>query len=71
MTFLILNIYIFSALEVANNSTSILSPTEAKNILIQLCEAAKKTALGGTDVLSISVVKSERSKVETNAKFIM
>ena len=40
------------ASEVANNSTSIISPNEAKNILSQLGEAAKKTALGGADVLS-------------------
>ena len=39
------------ASEVANNSTGI-SPNEAKNILSQLGEAAKKTALGGADVLS-------------------
>ena len=38
--------------EVANNSTGIISPSEAKNILNKLGEAAKKTALGGTDVLS-------------------
>ena len=40
------------ASEVVNNSTGIISLTEGKNILIQLGEAAKKTALGGTDVLS-------------------
>ena len=40
------------ASEVANNSTGMISPSEAKNILNQLGEAAKKTALGGTDVLS-------------------
>jgi hypothetical protein len=40
------------ASEVANNSTGIISPSEAKNILNQLGEAAKKIALGGTDVLS-------------------
>ena len=40
------------ASEVANNSTGIISPSEAKNILNQLGESAKKTALGGTDVLS-------------------
>ena len=40
------------ASEVANNSTGIISPSEAKNILNQLGEAAKKTALSGTDVLS-------------------
>ncbi len=39
------------ASEVANNSTGI-RPNEAKNILSQLGEAAKKTALGGADVLS-------------------
>ena len=40
------------ASEVANNSTGIISPSEAKNILNQLGEASKKIALGGTDVLS-------------------
>ena len=40
------------ASEVANNSSSIINPTEGKNILNQLGEAAKKTALGGADVLS-------------------
>ena len=40
------------ASEVANNTTGIISPSEAKNILSQLGEAAKKTALSGTDVLS-------------------
>ena len=40
------------ASEVANNSTGIISPSEAKNILNKLGEAAKKTALGGADVLS-------------------
>ena len=40
------------ASEVANNSTGIISPGEAKNILNKLGEAAKKTALGGADVLS-------------------
>ncbi len=40
------------ASEVANNSTSIINPNEGKNILNQLGEAAKKTALGGADVLS-------------------
>jgi hypothetical protein len=40
------------ASEVANNSTGIISPSEAKNILNQLGEAAKKTALGGADILS-------------------
>ena len=38
--------------EVANNSTGKINETEAKNILIQLGEAAKKTALGGADILS-------------------
>jgi polyhydroxyalkanoate synthesis regulator phasin len=38
--------------EVANNSTGKINQTEAKNILIQLGEAAKKTALGGADILS-------------------
>jgi phage-related protein len=40
------------ASEVANNTTGIISPSEAKNILNQLGEAAKKTALSGTDVIS-------------------
>ena len=40
------------ALEVANNTTGIISPSEAKNILNQLGEASKKIALSGTDVLS-------------------
>lgn len=40
------------ASEVANNSTGIISPSEAKNILNQLGEASKKIALSGTDVLS-------------------
>ena len=40
------------ASEVANNSTGIISPSEAKNILNQLGEASKKVALSGTDVLS-------------------
>jgi len=40
------------ASEVANNSTSIMSSNEAKNILNQLGETARKTALGGADVLS-------------------
>ena len=39
-------------LEVSNNTTGIISPTEGQNILNQLGEAAKKTALGGADVLS-------------------
>jgi p-aminobenzoyl-glutamate transporter AbgT len=38
--------------EVANNSTGIISPSEAKNILNQLGEAARKTALSGADILS-------------------
>ena len=37
---------------VANNSTGIISPDEAKNILNQLGEASKKTALSGADILS-------------------
>jgi p-aminobenzoyl-glutamate transporter AbgT len=40
------------ASEVANNSTGIISPSEAKNILNHLGEAAKKTALSGADILS-------------------
>ena len=40
------------ASEVANNSTGIITPNEAKNILNQLGEASKKIALSGTDVLS-------------------
>ena len=40
------------ASEVANNSTGIITPSEAKNILNQLGEASKKIALSGTDVLS-------------------
>ena len=40
------------ATEVANNTTGVVSPSEAKNILNQLGEAARKTALGGADVLS-------------------
>jgi hypothetical protein len=40
------------ASEVADNSTGIISPSEAKNILNQLGEASKKIALSGTDVLS-------------------
>jgi len=40
------------ASEVANNSTGIITPSEAKNILNQLGEASKKVALSGTDVLS-------------------
>jgi hypothetical protein len=40
------------ASEVANNSTDIITPSEAKNILNQLGEASKKIALSGTDVLS-------------------
>ena len=38
--------------EVANNTTGILSPSEAKNILNQLGEASKRIALSGKDVLS-------------------
>jgi predicted PurR-regulated permease PerM len=38
--------------EVANNSTDAINQTEAKQILMQLGEAARKTALGGADVLS-------------------
>ena len=38
--------------EVSNNTTGIISPTEGQNILNQLGEAAKKTTLGGADVLS-------------------
>ena len=38
--------------EVANNSTDPINQTEAKQILMQLGEAARKTALGGADVLS-------------------
>ncbi len=41
-----------TASEVANNSTGIITPSEAKNILNQLGEASKKVALSGTDVLS-------------------
>jgi hypothetical protein len=40
------------ASEVANNSTGIITPSEAKDILNQLGEASKKIALSGTDVLS-------------------
>ena len=40
------------ASEVANNTTGIINPSEAKNILNQLGEASKKIALSGTDVLS-------------------
>jgi hypothetical protein len=40
------------ASEVANNTTGIISPSEAKNILNQLGEASKKITLSGTDVLS-------------------
>ena len=40
------------ASEVANNSTAEINQTEAKNILNQLGEAAKKTTLGGADVVS-------------------
>ena len=42
----------YMASEVANNSTGIISPSEAKNTLTQLGEASKKIALSGTDVLS-------------------
>ena len=38
--------------EVANNSSDTINQTEAKQILMQLGEAARKTALGGADVLS-------------------
>lgn len=38
--------------EVANNSTGKINQTEAKTILMQLGEAAKRTALGGADILS-------------------
>ena len=41
-----------TASEVANNSTGIISPSGARNILNQLGEASKKIALSGTDVLS-------------------
>lgn len=40
------------ASQVANNSTGEINQIEAKNILTQLGEAAKKTALGGDDVIS-------------------
>ncbi len=40
------------ASEVANNSTGIITPSEAKDILNQLGEASKEIALSGTDVLS-------------------
>ena len=40
------------ASEVANNSAGEINQTEAKNTLNQLGEAAKKTALGGADVVS-------------------
>ena len=40
------------ASEVTNNSTGIITPSEAKNILNQLGEASKKVALSGTDILS-------------------
>ena len=39
------------ASEVTNNSTGIITPDEGKNILNQLGETAKRTALGGADVL--------------------
>ena len=38
--------------EVANNSTGKINETEAKSILMQLGEAARKTALAGADILS-------------------
>ncbi|HSL12721.1 MAG TPA: hypothetical protein VK882_00530 [Nitrososphaeraceae archaeon] len=38
--------------EVANNSTDTINQTEAKSILMQLGEAARKTALAGADILS-------------------
>jgi hypothetical protein len=38
--------------EVANNSTGTINQTEAKSILMQLGEAARKTALAGADILS-------------------
>ena len=41
-----------TASEVVNNSTGEINQTEAKNTLNQLGEAAKKTALGGADVVS-------------------
>ena len=41
-----------TASEVVNNSTGEINQTEAKNTLNQLREAAKKTALGGADVVS-------------------
>jgi hypothetical protein len=40
------------ASEVANNTTGIIRPSEAKIILNQLGETAKKTVLSGTDALS-------------------
>ena len=40
------------ASEVANNTTGIISPSEAKNILNQLGEASRQVALSGTDVLA-------------------
>jgi hypothetical protein len=40
------------ATEVANNSTGLITPNEAENILNQLGEASKQTALSGADVLS-------------------
>lgn len=40
------------ASEVANNSTGIISLSEAKHTLNQLGEASKKIALSATDVLS-------------------
>ncbi|HKO39639.1 MAG TPA: hypothetical protein VJU85_00130 [Nitrososphaeraceae archaeon] len=38
--------------EVADNSTGKINETEAKSILMQLGEAARKTALAGADILS-------------------
>ncbi|MGZ5550936.1 MAG: hypothetical protein ACXW07_09275 [Nitrososphaeraceae archaeon] len=38
--------------EVANNATGTINQTEAKSILMQLGEAARKTALAGADILS-------------------
>ena len=48
------------ASEVANNTSGIIDPSEAKNILNQLGEASKKIALSGTDVYLISVAKLEQ-----------
>ncbi|MGD1836229.1 MAG: hypothetical protein ACPKPY_06945 [Nitrososphaeraceae archaeon] len=41
-----------TASEVANNTTGIISPNEAKDILNQLGEASRQIALSGTDVLA-------------------